>query len=252
MRKAGLFIFFLVLFTGCQESAQQQRPRGRFEEVSEEIERLKAESLSQATIGDNIRVDIDMLSTKLSEYSGIDALWQYVNRGSSAVRMGASGSSAGLRVGVAAGDFRVRLNIVKEQLKSSEETNLFLVLADGASGYIFVGKEIAVPRFYYYGRWYSAVDYEFRQAGKSLQVTARKLGNGMISMDLVPVFSNFLEDGRSLELTELQTTVMAWPGQQVVIGGGSTNKDDVATALFSYGESSERKQTLITVTPRIQ
>ena len=166
--------------------------------------------------------------------------------------MGASASRAGLRVGVGTGDFRARLNIVKEQLQSVEETNLFLVLADGASGYIFVGKEIAVPRFYYYGRWYSAVDYEFRQAGKSLKVTARKLGNGMISMDLVPVFSNFLSDGRSLELTELQTSVMAWPGQQVVIGGGTTNKDDVATALFGYGKSSERKQTLITVTPRIQ
>ena len=211
MRKIGIFIFLFVLLAGCQESAQQSRPRSRFEEVSEEIERLKAESQSQVMTGQNIRVDINMLTTKLSEYSSIDALWRYTDRGSSTVRMSASGSHAGLRVGVGTGDFRVRLDIVKEQLQSAEETNLFLVLADGSSGSIFVGREIAVPRFYYYGRWYSAVDYEFRQAGKSLKVTARKLGNGMISMDLIPVFSNFLSDGRSLELTELQTSVMAGP-----------------------------------------
>ena len=252
MRKTCLLILLFVLLAGCREYAQQPGPQSRFEQISEEIERLRAESQSQVMTGRNIRVDIDMLSTKLSEYSSVDALWRYTHRDSSAVRMGVSASRAGWRVGVGTGDFRARLNIVKEQLQSAEETNLFLVLADGASGYIFVGKEIAVPRFYYYGRWYSAVDYEFRQAGKSLEVTARKLGNGMISMDLVPVFSNFLSDGSTLELTELQTSVLTWPGQQVIIGGNISDNENIATALFSYDKSSERKQTLITVTPHIQ
>ena len=126
------------------------------------------------------------------------------------------------------------------------------MLADGSTGYINVGREISVPRFYYFGRWYSSVGYEFRQAGKSLKVTARKLPSGLIDMELTPVFSNFLNDGGDLELTELSTRVTALPGQTLVIGGGDTTEENVATALFSYSKHSEKKQTLVTVTPHLQ
>ena len=120
------------------------------------------------------------------------------------------------------------------------------------TGYINVGKEILVPRFYYFGRWYSSVGYEFRQAGRSLKVTARKLPSGLIDMELTPVFSKFLNDGGDLELTELSTRVTTLPGQTLVIGGGDTTEENVATALFSYSKQSEKKQTLVTVTPYIQ
>lgn len=251
MQKTYLFILFCILLAGCQESAQGPRPTSRYEEVSEEIERLKAQAQSQAT-GNNIRVEVDMLSTKLADYSSVDLLWRYVNQNVTAGSRGSSARRSGLKVGIGTDDFAVRLDITKQNLTNAQETNLFLVLADGASGSIFIGQEIAVPRFYYYGRWYSAVEYEFRQAGRSLKVSVRKLGDGTIMMDLVPVFSNFLNDGGSLELTELKTTVIAQPGQCIVIGGNTDNNESVATALFGYAKSSERKQTLITVTPYIQ
>jgi type II secretory pathway component GspD/PulD (secretin) len=126
------------------------------------------------------------------------------------------------------------------------------VLADGASGYINIGTEISVPRFYYYGYWYSSVGYEFRQAGRSLKVTARRLPPGLIEMELTPVFSQFLNDGGDLELTELSTRVTARPGQTLVIGGSEAGSENAAAALLSYSKYGEEKQMLITVTPYIQ
>ena len=159
---------------------------------------------------------------------------------------------SGLSIGVAGKNFQARLDIAKQQLKSSEETELFIVLANGTTGYINIGREIAVPRFYYYGRWYSSVGYEFRQAGRSLKVTASKLPSGLVDMELTPVFSKFLSDGGDLELTELSTRVIAQPGQTLVIGGGDTTDENVAKALLSYSKQGEKKRTLITVTPHVR
>ncbi|MHC4531597.1 MAG: hypothetical protein ACYSXD_08570 [Planctomycetota bacterium] len=45
---------------------------------------------------------------------------------------------------------------------------------------------------------------------------------------------------------------MAELGQRLVIGGGATSDEDVATALLGYGKYDEKKQTFVTVTPYIQ
>jgi len=71
-------------------------------------------------------------------------------------------------------------------------------------------------------------------------------------MELTPIFSKFLGSGGNLELTELSTTVTARLGQSIVLGGSSGGGEDVATALFSKQVGSERKQTLVTVTPELQ
>ncbi|MFA7486354.1 MAG: hypothetical protein WCZ89_10040 [Phycisphaerae bacterium] len=142
--------------------------------------------------------------------------------------------------------------MTKQQLKSSESTELFLVLADGATGFINVGTEIYVPRFYYFGRWYTAIDYQFRQAGRYFKVTVNKLPSGMIDMELTPVFSKFLNNQGDLELTELSTRITAYAGQAVIIGGISSDQEDVAKALLSYSKSGQTKETLITVTAYTQ
>ena len=71
-------------------------------------------------------------------------------------------------------------------------------------------------------------------------------------MELTPVFSRFLSDRGNLEMTELSTKVVASPGEIVVIGGGDTTGENVANALLGFSKESEKKQTLITVTPQIR
>ncbi len=250
MNKWSTIILLFLLLAGCQSSNTSSE--SHYDKVSREIEQLKAESQASASIGDNIKIVVTMLSTDITDRFAIDSLWRYADENIVIARRPEVFARSGLRVGLGGENFRVRFDIVKKQLKSSEETEIFIVLADGSTGYINVGKEIAVPRFYYFGRWYRAVDYEFLQAGRSLKVTARKLPSGLIDMELTPVFSKFLNDGGDIELTELSTSITARPGQTLIIGGSDTNGENAAMALFAYSKRGQKKQTLVTVTPYLR
>lgn len=250
MIKSSTFILCVcLLFAGCETPQSSESP---YDRTSREIERLKAESERAASLGDNIKIVVNLLTARAADRSALESLWWYVDKNAAVAKRPGVYARSGLRIGLGGRNFGAQLNITKRQLKSSEETELFLMLADGATGYINIGREIAVPRFYYLGRWYSGVGYEFRQAGRSLEVTARKLPSGLIDMELTPVFSNFLSDGGNLELTELSTRVTAEPGRTLVIGGGDTAGENVATALLGYSKSGEKKQTLITVTAHVK
>ena len=235
-----------ILLAGCE--VPQRSSDRHFDEVSRQIEELKA----NAYIGDNIKVVVNSLTTSVGDYFAIDTLFRYVDKNVAITKKPEVYAQSGLQIGVGGDNFKAKLNITRKQLKSSETSELFLVLADNSTGYINIGTEIAVPRFYYYGRWYSHVGYEFRQAGRSMQVFARKLPSGSIEMELTPVFSRFLNDGGDLVLTELSTRVTVRPGQTLVIGGGDTSQENVATALLSYSKTGETKKTLMTVTPFIE
>ncbi len=239
-----------LLLAGCITT--QRSSDNHFEEVSREIERLKSESAKSASIGNNIRITVNLLSTSVEDHFAIDTLMQNVYGNVTVTKNPEIHAQSGLQVGVAIGDFRAQLNITKKRLKSSEETELFLVLADGATGHINVGREISVPRFYYLGQWYNGIEYEFKKAGRSIKVTVHRLPSGLIEMELTPVFSRFLSDGGNLEMTELSTKVVASPGEIVVIGGGDTTGENVANALLGFSKESKKKQTLITVTPQIR
>jgi hypothetical protein len=95
-----------------------------------------------------------------------------------------------------------------------------------------------VPRFFYFGQWCSGVNYEFREAGRSLKATVHKLPSVLIEMELTPVFSRFLSNEGNLELSELSTKIIASPGEVVVIGGGDTTGENVAAALLGFNSKS--------------
>ena len=193
-----------------------------------------------------------MFTADAEDFSAVDSLWRYANQNAVVIKRPQTFAASGLRIGTADENFRARLDITKRQLKSSEETELFVVIADGAAGYISIGREIPIPRFYYHGRWYTSVGYEFRQAGRSLMVTARTLPSGLIDMELTPIFSNFLSNRGDMELTELSTRVTAASGQTIIIGGADTGGENIAAALLGYRKSGKTKRTLITVTPYTQ
>jgi hypothetical protein len=249
MGKWLLLILLTFLIAGCETS--QKSSESDYESISSEIDRLKAQAESSG-IGDNIKIVVNMLSVNESENFTIDSLLQYVDKNVSITKNPELMTDSGLKIGIADSNFSARLDVTKSQLKSSQETELFLLLADGTSGFINIGSEIAVPQFYYFDRWYSSVGYEFRQAGRSLKVTARKLPSDMVYIELTPVFSRFLSNGGDLELTELSTTVTVRGGQTIVIGGGDTTTQNIATALLAYSKSGQKRKTLITVTPYTQ
>jgi len=240
------------LLTGCESSDIGTSSAGHYDMVSAQIEQLKAESQAAASTGSNIKIVVNMLTTDIRDYAAINSLWRYVKSGVHIAKSPDDFAMSGLRIGLAGHAFKVKLGIAKSQIASSEDTELFIVVADGSPGYIGIGREISVPRFYYYGQFYKTVDYEFRRAGRSLKVVARRLPSGLIEMELTPVFSKFLSTGGDMELTELSTKVTARPGQLVVLGGADTaDEETVAAALFSRYDYPRETRTLITVTPYI-
>jgi hypothetical protein len=202
--------------------------------------------------GQNIRVAVNLLATAADDYSSIEALFKYVDRNVTAAADPAAYDTSGLIVGVGSENFRLRLSTAARRLESFEDTELFIVLADGASGFISIGTGITVPRFHYSGRWYNNTDYDFPQAGRSLEVTARSRADGLIEMQLTPVFSNFLSDGGDLAMTELTTSISTAPGQTVVVGGSEEQRDSAAWALLSHAQQDKQTKTLVTVTPYFQ
>ncbi len=251
IRMAAPFLLMSLLFlTGCQSPGGGPARDAHYDETLRKIEALKTGSTATAA-GTNLRIVINKLSASVSEYTELDALWRYADRHVVIAHHPASFSRSGLSVGVSTDKFEAQLNIAKGRLKSSDDSTLFLVLADGATGFIHIGEEIVVPRFFHAGRFYRAVDYQFRQAGKSLQVTPNLLPSGAIRMELTPVFSKFLSAGGDVALTELTTTVTVQPGQTIVIGGSDSSDENVGTALFSYRKQTERGKTLVTVTATV-
>ncbi|MFH1614013.1 MAG: hypothetical protein ABIG61_02870 [Planctomycetota bacterium] len=248
MRMIVVFIPLLcIIAVGCESQRNSSQSDDYWDRIDAQIAQAKAQGGD--VLGDNIKVVVKMLKADAGEFGSIEGLWRYTDENIVVTNNPATFRSSGLRIGVGNEHFTAQLNIVKQSLKHAEESELFIVLLDGTAGYISVGEEIAVPRFFYAGRWYSGVEYDFRHAGRSLKVDVRKLASGQIEMDLTPVFSRFLSDGGNLELTELTTKVRAFPGNAVVISGSSTDEQNVATALFSYGKEDVKKQMLITVTP---
>ncbi|MBT3881182.1 MAG: hypothetical protein HON76_18980 [Candidatus Scalindua sp.] len=239
-----------LLLAGCITSPSSSR--NHHERVSREIAEILAKAEQDDSIGDNIKITVNLLTTSVTDYFAINALTQRVYGDVTITNRPEIFTESGLQIGVAGENFRAQLDIAKRKLKSSQDSEIFLVLADGASGSINIGKEIAVPRFFYFGRWYNGIDYEFRRAGRSLEITARKLPSGLIEMELTPVFSRFLNDGGDLEMTELSTTVTARPDQTLVIGGDTSSGENVASAMLGYRKMGEMRETLITVTPHIK
>ena len=252
MRNSVCLIGIILLGTlsSCGTAWRSQSDE-RFDDLQREIERMQQEVKLPTGEGErlgNIYVEVKLLSVAEENYRSIEGLFSYADAGLVVAANPEVFAKSGLVVGVSKNGFAGQLRLAEDRLSSYETVEMFLVLADGASGYISVGKEIAVPRFFYHGAWYSGVEYEFVQAGRAMEVTARRVGEDKIEMQLVPTFSMFGHDGE-LEFTELSTTVVAGNGQSVVIGGGKSQGEDVATALLSYRKTNKKMRTVIVVTP---
>ena len=127
-----LIVSACFLLAGC-ESEQRSRD-SHFDEVSREIERLKKEAQAAPSTGTNIKITVNFLKTGAEDYTAVDTAWRYVNQNVYIAKRPDVFARSGLKVGVARNGFRAQLGIIKEKLKSSEETELYIVVADGSSG----------------------------------------------------------------------------------------------------------------------
>jgi Bacterial type II and III secretion system protein len=244
-----MLIQTMVFFAGCEETTRS-RADDEFAQIDREIEILKARAM-QSSGGDNIRIVLDFLRTEESEYSKLQALWQYADENVAITAGKDEFRKSGLRIGLAEGNMALRLDAIQNTMKSSERTQQFIVVANNTTGQINVGTEIATPVFFYRGRRYSTVGYEFRKVGKFLEVTARKLGNGMVEVEVTPVFSGLVSDSgqmNQIRMTELNTKVILANGQSMVIGSTDGQQNNVANALLGVEKNGVRQKNLLVLT----
>ena len=251
MRKTITLVIIGCLFwTGC-ESEQSKEQQGQFERVSQEIEQVRAQeqvAVQEAELTGNIKVTLRMLTVDERDFEALDSLWKYTTPHYVVIKRSDIFPQSGFKVQMAGGNLTAKLTAVKEQAKYSEDTEMFLVLADGATGYIDIGTEIAVPQFHYLTRWYKPTVYEFRRAGRRFRVTARKVpGRDLVNLRLTPVFSRFLNDGGDKVFTELLTVVTVKPGQSVLIGGSRASRENLSSAFLGLRKEEVQKDTIILV-----
>ncbi|MBL7186863.1 MAG: hypothetical protein ISS70_11120 [Phycisphaerae bacterium] len=118
MIKSSTFILCACFFlAGCETS--QESSDSHYDRVSREIEQMKAESEKAASIGDNIKIVVNLLTTSVADHFAIDSLLQYVDKNFTITKRPEVYTQSGLQIGVAGENFNARLDITKRQLKSS-------------------------------------------------------------------------------------------------------------------------------------
>jgi hypothetical protein len=183
-----------------------------------------------------------MLTVEQSDFSAIDALWQYAEDSFIIYRRPDIFRESGLKVEVSRGGLTAQLAAAIEKVKSAKQVEMFLVVQSGSTGYIDIGKEIAVPQFYYLNRWYKGVEYRFSKAGRRFKVTAKRIPDrNLVNLRITPAFSDFLNDGGDKEFIELTTNITVKPGESILIGGSRSSYEDIASAIL--GRSAEETKT---------
>ena len=98
MNKLSTLISLFLLLVGCQNS--HTFSESHYDKVSREIEQLKAESQASASIGDNIKIVVTMLSTDITDQFAIDPLWRYADENIVIAKRPEVFARSGLRIGL--------------------------------------------------------------------------------------------------------------------------------------------------------
>ncbi len=115
MNKSSAFILAaFILVAGCQTTDTSSE--SEYDRVSDEIERLKAESEAALATGDNIKIVVNMLSTNMVEHFAIDSLLQYIDKNTAITKRPEVFARSGLSIGAAGKNFQARLDITKLNL----------------------------------------------------------------------------------------------------------------------------------------
>jgi hypothetical protein len=257
MKKTAVIILTgLLLLAGCEK--QQEQQQGEFGRVSGQMEQVKTETQEQQKSQvdqknneeptGNIKITVTILTVDEQDFNALDSLWAYTSDSLVLKRRLDIFPESGLKVNMAIGNLSAQLAAVRKNAKHSEQTEKFLVLADGATGYINLGSGIAMPQFHYLTRTYKAADYNFKQAGREFMVRARRIpGRDLINLSLKPVFSGFFKDGSDKVFTELWTGITVKPGQSILIGGTRTSRENFSSALLGLRKEGVLKDTVVLV-----
>ncbi len=164
------------------------------------------------------------------------------------VRVGEASADAGFRVGVAKGGFYGHLD---GQLRTSTATSreqAMIMTVPASPAFIAVGETRYFTPFFVKGATFVLPFPDGQFVGTSLEATCRPSGDGVVEVELVPIFSSLANAGQTVRVNEARTTVRVPLERPFLIGSHDTSDDSVATALLSRRSTSGVENAVLILT----
>ncbi len=255
MNRSGYFVMLLILSVcfsaGCEESSRKT-PDSDAAQI-ELSEQMFMEDVLKGKGFRNIKIILDKLSTARSEFGRIEKLWEQVDTRAVKPLNRSEFKTSGIRAGVVNEDFITQMDGIRMTLDDKSRRRDSLIISSDESGYMNFAKGPDVSQFYYSGKWYDSGDYDFSKAARSLRITTRRLNGRKTMVEVIPLLYSFFKTqsqfGRNLNFVDAGFKAIVPDGECIVIGRGTTGKNDLAEALFTGQGEFTRMETLIVITP---
>jgi len=137
--------------------------------------------------------------------------------------------------------------------KVTRSTGIFTIVQDGGESTLLVASQVPYPQVTYYrgyltGAGYLTTGVVFKDVGTSLKVRATVLPGNQVRVRITPTISWFA-DARSgvIEATEASTELIVPNGRPVVIGGATTQLNELTRQILGVTSSQRGSETLMTL-----
>ncbi|MFA5554690.1 MAG: hypothetical protein WCZ89_04125 [Phycisphaerae bacterium] len=245
----------LFLLIGCEpQPSSKPRPVAAQDVVQEQTNEQSAqtEPQIQAVEPENLtefEITMKILTVDKTDYPAVDGIWESVTRGYVTADLSEILSETQLEIGMAWPDFDEKLNAIKQNIDSISQSEITVSAHELKPVYLKVGDKISSEKFFYYGRWYRAENFNFESAERILKIVPRKVpGREFINLLITIVFSDLLPDGGKMEFVQMTAGITLMPMQPAVIGIPVEADDYLGKALLISKDSDKDKQSLIVLT----
>ena len=255
MNRSGYFVMVLILsicfLAGCEEPSRKASNSDAAQiELSEQM--FIKDVLKEKGVR-NIKIILDKLSVRQSEFGPLEKLWEQVDTDAAKPSNRKEFKKSGIRAGVVGEDFITQMDDIRKTLDDKIRRRDALIISNDESGYMNFAKGPDVSQFYYSGKWYNSSDYDLSKAPRSLRITARRLKSNKTLVEVSPLLYSFFKTqspfGNNLNFIDAGFKAVVPDGKCIVIGRRTKGKNDLAEALFTGQGEFTKMETLLVITP---
>ncbi len=260
MNRSVYFVMVLILsicfLAGCEESTREAPSSTIANSDAAQIELSEQMFIEDVLRGKgfrNIKIILDKLSVGQPEFGPIEELWARGDTNAAKPVNRKEFEASGIRAGVVDEDFISQMDEIRKTLENKIRRRDSLIISNDENGYMNYGKGPDVSQFYYLGKIYNNSDYDFSKAPRSLRINVRRLEGGKTMVEVNPMLYSFFKTGspfgNNLNFIEAGFKAVVPDGKCIVLGRGTTEKNDLAEALFTSQGEFVKMETLIVITP---
>ena len=141
---------------------------------------------------------------------------------------------------------------------TTRSSGIFTIVQDGGDSLLRVAtrvpyEDVRFYRDYFTGAGYVSRDVVFESVGTSLKVHADVVGERRIRLRLVPSVSYFSATrAGAIDLTDAATDLEVESGKPVVIGGATTDTNEIIRRILGYRRTSTERESSVLLTAVVQ